>query len=125
MFVDFIKYGHLKVEFGYKNVDTLNYFINYDVMPELRIVANENYKLMQISKEFINGGYFEINSPKLINLPLKVNKINDIELITVKYTEKTDSFLISRAVNVRTEVVEIIKEVVKPSGKSRCRCIIF
>jgi hypothetical protein len=125
--VDFIKNKQLTVVFGYKNVDTLNYFIEQNISSKLLSIARENYNTLQTSKEFISGGYFEINSSGLSKSPLLASKIDETELITVKYTQKKDSFLISRAIiyNKQLGAEEVIKEILKKPGKQGCRCIFF
>jgi hypothetical protein len=127
MFVDFIKNKQLTVVFGYKNVDISNYFIEQNISSELQLLARENYKILQTSKEFISGGYFEITSSRLSKAPLIVSKIDETELITVKYMQKNDSFLISRAIipNKQLGTEEVIKEILKKPGKQTCRCIFF
>jgi hypothetical protein len=94
-FDELLTSGDITCTTSFKGVDDLNYILSQNIKTDLHKITSEAALTIQHSQPFIERGAFDIQDERLINSPLKISKLPNNKLISIYYTTKTDSFLLT------------------------------
>jgi len=113
---EYTKAGKLTINFKPQNADVLNYVLQHDLAPEFKKIAKNNFEKIQVSAWFMNGGYFDTNSPLLATSPLRVSQLEGQNTVLIHYKETEESFIISEKIKKTLNVMKPAKKIVKTCG---------
>jgi hypothetical protein len=113
---EYTKTGRLSINFKPQNADVLNYVLQNELAPEFKKIAKTNFEKIQVSMQFINGGYFDTNSPLLANSPLGVSQLEGQNTVLIHYMGTEESFIISEKIKKTPNVMKPAKKIARVCG---------
>jgi hypothetical protein len=116
---EYTKTGRLSINFKPQNADVLNYVLQNELAPEFKKIAKTNFEKIQVSMQFINGGYFDTNSTLLANSPLGVSQLEGQNTVLIHYMGTEESFIISEKIKKTPNVMKPAKKIARVCGAPR------
>jgi len=113
---EYTKAGKLSINFKPQNADVLNYVLQHDLAPDFKKIAKNNFEKIQVSMQFINGGYFDTNSSLLVTSPLRVSQLEGQSTVLIHYKDTEESFIISEKLKKTPNVTKPAKKIAKACG---------
>jgi len=113
---EYTKAGKLSINFKPQNADVLNYVLQHDLAPDFKKIAKNNFEKIQVSMQFINGGYFDTNSSLLVTSPLRVSQLEGQNTVLIHYKDTEESFIISEKLKKTPNVTKPAKKIAKACG---------